>query len=308
MKFNFHINSQANSKPVPDHHEKFHARKKTIAAWFKYSFASFAGALCLLALILLGYILAYAWPAISKVNLFGTVFDPKSATYGALTLIIGTLTVTVIALAIAIPISLFTSLFVVTYFPNGIVTLYKIVIEIFAGLPSILFGLLGIVFLSKFIPLSFALAGLVLSVMVIPIVSAFIIIALTNVSKYNDLNAYALGATKLETIYTLKIRFIKRGLFISSLAGLARAIGETMAVAMVIGGSSAIPDFSKFINGFLSRSGSSLTVSIVTNFLEAQGLLVNVIFYFGFILFLFVAIVNTLAFYILSKDKHGHAK
>lgn len=257
------------------------------------------GLMTLLATIL--YIFSYSWPAISKVNFFGIVFDSSKGEFGILGLIIGTLFTTLLALIIATPIALFVSVAVISYLPKKIHTPFKIALEIFSGLPSIIFGLLALLLLVKIIPLSFTLAGVVLAVMIIPLIATYVTLSLIAFPKKHEENSYALGATKLETIFKLKIKTIRKGILTGFLLGLSRAIGETMAVTMVIGGSSTFPNFGKIIDGFFLRSGSTLTVQIVTQFLEAKGILVNVLFWLGFVLFLIVAVIISGVFYLLNK-------
>ena len=297
-----------NQSNIPSNfkHPSFYQHKKF------YSRSYQAITLSVLAIVLLAvlgfilYLIVLSWPGISKVNFFGLTFDASKNVYGILGFIIGTITTTLIALIIAIPVSVAASLLVVKYFPRFIIVTYKYLIEIFAGLPSIIFGLIGVVFLSSFIPLSYTLAGLVLATMIMPLISIYIIIELQSHPKEYALNSIALGATRMETHIKLELKLARKGVVIGSLVGLSRAIGETMAIVMVIGGSAAFPEFSHFINGFLARSGSSITVQIVSNFLEAQGTLVNVLFWLGLILFLAVSVVNGMVFWILGKKARKH--
>lgn len=183
--------------------------------------------------------------------------------YGALPYIIGTMVSAGIAMAIGVPISLGIAVFVTEIAPPKIGTPVGYVVEVLAAIPSIVYGLWGL-FVFRFwvldlierpmagalgLPTPFGLdvftAGIVLSIMIIPIISAISREVLRAVPNTQREAAYSLGATRFETVWKFVFPYAKAGLLGAAILGLGRAVGETIAVTMLIGnavGANAIPD------------------------------------------------------------------
>jgi phosphate transport system permease protein len=183
--------------------------------------------------------------------------------YGALPYIVGTLTVAGIAMAIGVPISLGIAVFVSEIAPPKIGTPVGYVVEVLAAIPSIVYGLWGLFVFRYWVldlierpmhdlfggPTPFGLdvltAGMVLSIMIIPIIASISREILKAVPNSQREAAYSLGATRFETIRKFVFPYAKAGLLGAAILGLGRAVGETIAVTMLIGnavGISAIPD------------------------------------------------------------------
>jgi len=183
--------------------------------------------------------------------LFRTAWYPthENAEFGIWTLIVGSVAVTAGALVIAIPLGLGSAIFIAEIANKHIREICKPIIELLAGIPSVVYGLFGMAFLGPFLQRSFALdtglnlttVSIILGVMVVPIISSMSEDALSSVPKHLREAAYALGATRWETIVRIVLPAAKTGVFGSILMGFGRAIGETMVVLMVAGGSAQIP-------------------------------------------------------------------
>lgn len=169
--------------------------------------------------------------------------------FGAYTLIVGSLYVTLGALVIGVPLGLGSAIFISEIAGNRLKEIAKPIIELLAGIPSVVYGLFGMAFLAPLIRDWFHLdtglnvftASIILGVMIVPIIASMSEDALSNVPKSLREAALALGATRIECIFRTVIPAAKSGIIGSVLMGFGRAIGETMVVLMVSGGSAQIP-------------------------------------------------------------------
>ena len=183
--------------------------------------------------------------------LFGKGWYPTHAQpeFGSWTLLVGSLYVTLGALVIAIPLGLGSALFIAEVANSRIREIAKPVIELLAGIPSVVYGLFGMAFLSPLTRQWFHLqtglnvfsASIILGIMVVPIIASMSEDAISTVPKNLREASLALGATKWETITRVIVPAAKSGIVGSILLGFGRAIGETMVVLMVAGGSAQIP-------------------------------------------------------------------
>lgn len=179
-------------------------------------------------------------------NWYPTHYPPS---FGAWALIIGSLTVTLGALIIALPLSLGSAIFIAEIASPRLREIVKPIIELLAGIPSVVYGLFGMAFLAPLIRQWFSLdtglnlftSSLILGIMVIPIICSISEDAMTSVPHSIREASLALGATKSETIFKAVIPAAKKGIIGSILLGFGRAIGETMVVLMVSGGAAQIP-------------------------------------------------------------------
>jgi phosphate transport system permease protein len=183
--------------------------------------------------------------------LFGTAWYPTSepAEFGILPLIVGSIVVTIGALIVSIPLGVGSAIYLSEMARPWTREILKPFIELLAGIPSVIFGLFGMAFLSPFIMRLFHLntglnaftASIILGLMVVPIISSLSEDAISAVPKSLREAAYALGANKWETIRRIILPAAKSGIISSIILGFGRAIGETMVVLMVAGGSAIIP-------------------------------------------------------------------
>lgn len=170
--------------------------------------------------------------------------------FGALALLTGSMAVTLGALIIAVPIGLGSAIYLSEVANNRTKEIIKPMIELLAGIPSVVYGLFGMAFLAPFLirtlgidsGLNIFTASIVLGIMIIPIISSMSEDALSNVPRALREASYGLGATKWETITRVVVPAAKTGIIGSFVLGFGRAIGETMVVIMVAGGAAQIPN------------------------------------------------------------------
>lgn len=207
-----------------------------------------------------------AWPAIKSGGLtflFSKEWNPVEDNYGALPFIFGTLVTSLVALLIATPVSILIALFITEYLPKSISRIIALLVEMVAAIPSIVFGLWGIFYLAPFVkntlapflkthlgflPLfqgpSFGIgiltAALILSIMIVPTISSICRSIFELVPAHQKEASYALGSTKYEMIKLAILSPSISGISSAVVLGLGRALGETMAVTMLIGNSPMI--------------------------------------------------------------------
>jgi phosphate transport system permease protein len=197
-------------------------------------------------------VLAGAMPALSHIGLGRFITDagwhPTSDQFNLVPLIIGTFLVAAGAVGLACPISLLSAVFMTFYAPPSLATVYSRLMELFAGVPSVLFGLWGLVVLvpliAKLSPpgASLLAAVLVLTLMVLPTITLIAATSLRSVPMEYLYGARALGFSRTSTIVKVIIPAARKGLAAAVILGTGRAIGETMAVMMVAGNVVKIPD------------------------------------------------------------------
>jgi phosphate transport system permease protein len=237
-------------------------------------------------------------------------------------LIFGTLLAAVIALIIATPLAVAVALFITHYAPRRIAQPLGYVIDLLAAVPSIVYGLWGAWTLAPasvalmqwlennlgFIPLfagpvsatgrTMLVAGVVLAVMILPIITAVSREVFLQTPRLHEEAALALGATRWEMIRMAVLPFGRSGIISGAMLGLGRALGETMAVAIVLSVSGGIT-FNLISNG----NPSTIAANIALQFPEASGLGVNVLIASGLVLFLITLAVNSIARYIINRRR-----
>ncbi|MCK4420638.1 phosphate ABC transporter permease subunit PstC [candidate division WOR-3 bacterium] len=169
--------------------------------------------------------------------------------FGILSLIVGSIVVTIGALIVSIPLGVGSAIYIAELAHPRIKEILKPLVELLAGVPSVIYGLFGMAFLSPFIRELFDIptglnaltASIILGIMVVPIISSISEDAITSVPKDIREASYALGANKWETIIRVVLPSAKSGVIAGVVLGFGRAIGETMVVLMVSGGAAIIP-------------------------------------------------------------------
>ncbi len=255
-----------------------------------------------------------AAPAISKFGLSflsSTSWDPVKESFGALPAIYGTLLSSAIGVLIALPISLGAAIFLVEMAPSWLRGPCSFLIEMLAAIPSVIIGLWGIFVLVPFmrpierwlgghlgfIPLfhgqvfgvGFLTAGIILALMIIPIITAVSRDAIRAVPDHQREAMLALGATRWETIRRAVLPYCRSGLVGATILGLGRALGETMAVTMVIGNTYKL-------TASLFSPGSTIASKIASEFGEASsGLFIGSLVELALVLFAVTLLVNVVA-------------
>ncbi|MDY6875062.1 MAG: phosphate ABC transporter permease subunit PstC [Chloroflexota bacterium] len=267
------------------------------------------------------FTLARSWEAIEQIGLktmlLGTVWRPGSiigtetAQFGLVPMIVGSILSTFGAVVLGVPLSIGTAILLAEIAPLPVREIVRPAVELLAGIPSVVYGLFGMVVLAPLIRKievpgnsGFGLlnASIVLAVMIIPTVTNIAEDAIRAVPKHYKEGSLALGATHWQTIWSVVLPGARSGLIAAVILGIGRALGETMALIMVIGNSIAIP---KPLTGnpltlFLSPA-RTLTGNIAVEINYAAGAHRSALFFTGVLLFLMILLVNTLARYLMKE-------
>jgi len=231
-------------------------------------------------------------------------YDPPS--FGIFPLIVGSLIVTILSTFIAVPLGVLAAIYISEIAPQNIKITLKSVIELLAGLPSVVLGFFGMVIVAPWMQETFDLptglnivnASLILALMAIPTISSISEDALYAVPREFKEASYALGATKFETIARVILPAALSGISTAVMLGMARAIGETMVVLMVAGGAAAIPES-------LFYSVRPMPASIAAEMGETpfRSLHYQALFAIGIVLFCLTLAFNLIADYVSHKFK-----
>ncbi|MGO9481055.1 MAG: phosphate ABC transporter permease subunit PstC [Candidatus Kryptoniota bacterium] len=249
----------------------------------------------------------------------GTTWDPVSGVFGALPFIYGTILTATLSLLIATPLGIGTAIFLAELSPKWLKGFLQPLVELLAGIPSVIYGLWGIFvlaplmattvepflankfgFLSIFqgyaLGVGFLTASIILAVMIVPFIISVSTEVLSTVPMALKEGMYALGATRWETMKKVALPFAKSGIFGSIILALARALGETMAVTMVIGNT---PEISKS----LFSPGYTMAAIIANEFTEATtDSYLSALVAVAFILLLITMIVNAAARWLIWRS------
>jgi phosphate ABC transporter permease protein PstC len=274
-------------------------------------------AVLILALIVYFFIrlIGQARPAFAKEGvihfIFGNDWNVGAEHFGALPLLVGTLITSVLALLIGVPVAVAAAVYATELCPRRARTPLTLLVELLAAVPSVVYGLWGIFFLApklrgaeqfladrlSFIPFvggglvtipNYFITGLVLAIMILPIVSAIAREVMATVPADHKEAALGLGATRWEMIRMAVLPYCRSGIVGGAMLGLGRAIGETIAVTILIGNA---PELGHKLFG----QGYSLAASIANEFGEAQGVHRSALFAAGLVLFVLTLLVNGIA-------------
>jgi phosphate ABC transporter permease protein PstC len=256
-----------------------------------------------------------ARPVFAKEGVLGFTFNNDwnvgAERFGALPLLLGTLITSALALLIGVPVAVASAVYATELCPLRLRTPLTVLVELLAAVPSVVYGLWGIFFLApklqgteqwfadrlSFIPFvggglatipNYFITGLVLAVMILPIVSAISREVMTTVPGDHKEAALGLGATRWEMIRMAVLPYCRSGIVGGAMLGLGRAIGETIAVTILIGNAPKI-------GAHLSEQGYSLAAAIANEFGEAQGAHRSALFAAGLVLFVLTLLVNGIA-------------
>ncbi len=229
--------------------------------------------------------------------------DDEGGVFGGLIPITGSILTTAIAMIIAVPIAMGIAVFLTEVAFPWLIKPVSIAIELLAAIPSIIYGMWGLFYFAPIIQKTFGgtgigllTASIVLAIMIIPFMSAITKDAMNVVPDVLKESAYAMGATKFEVIKDVIMPYSKRAIIGSVILALGRAIGETMAVAFLLGSIMRFPHK-------ITDPTTSIPVLLANNFSEAQDLELSSMFYLALILFaLSFAVISLAKFYFLRKD------
>lgn len=225
--------------------------------------------------------------------IFGRRWIPSSNIYGILPMILASVYATLGALIIGVPIGIFSAIFIAEIAPKNISKLIYFIVELLAGIPSVLFGIFALSYIVPSIQRIFNLSKgqsllsviIVLSIMMLPTVISVAVVAIKAVPRQYKEASLALGASHIETIFKVILPASKSGVFTAVILGTGRALGETMAVILVAGNSPIIPTS-------LTDSLRPLTTNIALEMGYAYGVHEEMLFATGVVLFIFIMLLN----------------
>jgi phosphate transport system permease protein len=264
--------------------------------------------------LVFGIMLTLMWQSMMSIKasglsyLWGKTWDPVRDIFGAYPFILGTLLTSFTALIISIPFSFAVGVFLGEYYPSGWVSnLLKNTVELIAAVPSVIYGFWGLAVLVPIVrsfetaigvsPVGLGIftSSLILAVMIIPYAASLGRSMITMVPANLKEAAYSLGATRWEVIKDVIFPYTKSGLFAGVLLSLGRALGETMAVTMVIGNTSLIPHS-------LFAPGNTMASIIANEFTEADHpVYLSALIELGLVLFFVTVVINMIGKRIIKR-------
>lgn len=282
---------------------------------FKRILIAMSALLVLIILGVLATLILESMPSIKSLGigfLWGKVWDPVQNIYGAYPFLVGTLLTSFIALIISIPFSYAIAIYLGEYNPKGWLSdLLKNTIELIAAVPSIIYGFWGLFVLVPLIrtfelkihvaPYGIGVftSSLILAVMIIPYAASLGITLIRMVPSPLKEGAYALGATRFEVIRSVVMPYTRSGLFAGVLLSLGRALGETMAVTMLIGNTSAVADS---IKNAIFGPGNTMASVIANEFTEADHTqYLSALIELGLVLFFVTVVINLIGKRIITR-------
>lgn len=242
------------------------------------------------------YLFAEGIPAINEIGwrefLFGTVWRPGSNEYGIFPMIVGSVYVTLGAIIIGVPIGLLMAVFMAMFCPKPLHKILKPVVDLLAGIPSIIYGFFGLMVIVPFVRNNFGgqgfsifTASIILGIMILPTIISVSEAALRAVPKPYYEGALALGATSEISAFKVVLPAAKSGVMAAIVLGVGRAIGETMAVQMIVGNQAWIPDS-------IFKGVRTMTTNIVLEMGYATDLHRGALIATGVVLFVFILLIN----------------
>jgi phosphate transport system permease protein len=261
-------------------------------------------ALSVLALITI-FIFIKGVPIISKVGLFnfvfGMVWDPSHGSYGIFPMILGSVTVTLGAAILGVPVAISCSIFLSEFAPAKLSNIVRPAIQLLAAIPSVVYGFWGLLFVVPAIRnylggpgLSILAGSIILAIMILPTIISIAEVSLMSLPRQYKEGAYALGLTQWQTIRSVLLPTAKSGIVAAIILGIGRAIGETMAVIMVLGNAVAIPKS-------ILDPARTLTTNIGIEMGYASGDHQQALFATGIVLLVIVMILNAFAQYVTRR-------
>ena len=284
--------------------------------WFE---AVVHGIFLLLGLITVGcvllitvYLVISGIPAIRQIGLVpfltGKVWSSTSAEpkYGILPFILTSVYGTAGAIVLGVPIGFLTAVYLAKVAPKKVRTVLEAAVSLLAGIPSVVYGLVGMLVLVPAIRKTFHLpdgaslfaAIIVLAVMILPSIIKVSVTALEAVPREYEDASLALGATPIETYFRVSVPAAKSGIAASVVLGVGRAIGEAMAVMMVSGNAPNMPS--------IFESVRFLTTAVASEMSYSSGLQRQALFSIALVLYLFILLINAALNFFLKRDKEGN--
>lgn len=258
-------------------------------------------------LIITGFLVVSGIPAIKEIGIINFIFGTKwastaaNALYGIAPFILSSIYGTVGAIIIGVPIGLMCAIFLAKMSDEKTSGLVRSAVDLLSGIPSVVYGLLGMIIIVPFVREVFYLpdganlfsAIIVLSIMILPSVISVSETAIRAVPKEYEEASLALGATKTETVFKVVVPAAKSGILTSVVLGIGRAIGEAMAVMMVAGNVANMPK--------LFASVRFLTTAVASEMSYSSGLQRQALFSIALVLFIFIMIINLILNFVVKR-------
>ncbi|MDM7925056.1 MAG: phosphate ABC transporter permease subunit PstC [bacterium] len=279
--------------------------EKTVRRLLMAAAFSAIGGLLLIALFIFKEGLSFFIETGFRRFLFSDVWDPQSGRFGIFPMLVASLWVTLGAMTLGAPLGVSVAIFLVEFVPRSVMRVVKPTIELLAGIPSVVYGFIGVMVLAPFIRSSFGGPGLsllaasfILGVMILPTIISISVDAITAVPASYREGSFALGATRWQTVRMVVLKAARSGIIASVILGMGRAVGETMAVIMVAGNAVKIPHSPL-------DSVRTLTANIALEMGYATGRHREALFATGIVLFVVIMILNTAAGVMVRKRVSG---
>jgi len=241
----------------------------------------------------------------------GAIIGDQTGQFGLVPMVVGSIYSTLGAVLLGVPLSLFTAILLGEIAPHAVREVFRSAIELLAGIPSVIFGLFGMVVLAPLIR-NIEIAGnsgfgilnasIILAIMILPTITNVAEDAIRAVPDSYREASLAMGATRWQTIITVVLPAARSGIIAAIILGIGRALGETMALIMVIGNSIAIP--TPLDNNPLTimlATARTLTGNIAVEINYAAGVHRSALFFTGILLFLLLLLINRLAHFIMRE-------
>jgi len=233
--------------------------------------------------------------------IFGMSWAPTRGEYGIFPMIVGTVTVTLGAAILGIPIGICCSIFLAEFAPATLRNIFRPAIQLLAGIPSVVYGFWGLLFIVPFIRnhlggpgLSILAGSIILAIMVLPTVISISEVSILALPRQYKEGALALGLTHWQAIRSVILPSAKSGIVAAVILGIGRAVGETMAVIMILGNAVAVPES-------ILDPVRTLTTNIGIEMGYASGPHQEALFATGIVLFVIIMALNASAQYITRK-------
>ena len=255
-------------------------------------------ALCGLLLIAL-FIFKEGLPFILKIGLrdflFSSTWDPQAGRFGIYPMVVASIWITMGAMIVGAPLGIAGAIFLTEFVPKRVMSVVKPTIELLAGIPSVVYGFIGVMVLAPIIRnhlggpgLSVLAGSVILGVMVLPTIMSISTDVIAAVPQSYREGSLALGATRWQTVHMVVLKAARPGILASVILGMGRAVGETMAVIMVAGNAVKLPHS-------VLDSVRTLTANIALEMGYATGMHRQALFATGIVLFVFIVILNSAA-------------
>ena len=262
-------------------------------------------------LLITVYLVLSGLPAIRKIGLWEFLFGDTWAStaaepkFGILPFLLTSISGMAGAMVIGVPVGFLAAVYLAKAAPRGIRTAAEHMVSLLAGIPSVVYGLVGMLVLVPWVRITFRVpdgagllvAILVLAVMILPSIIKVSVTALEAVPKEYEDGSLALGATAAETWFRVSVPAAKSGIAAAVVLGVGRAIGEATAVMMVAGNAPNMPG--------LFQSVRFLTTAIVSEMAYSGGLQRQALFSIALVLYLFILLINATLNFFLKRDKEG---